>query len=94
VDAARAAPVAAAPPAPMSEAPALYLTTSDGRTVCRLCAMLDQRHDRHCPVVTVRLQLRDLTAQLGLFVATMRETIETVDLLLRGADPPREETPP
>jgi len=68
----------------MTEAPALYSVTPAGQAACRLCHALDHGHARDCPVVAVRLQLRELAAELALFVATMRETLDTVDQLLRG----------
>jgi len=77
------------PPDPPSAVPrpgAIYTTTPEGGIVCALCARRDGTHAADCAVVIVRAQLRELTAQLGMFAAIMRETLDTVDHLLRGED--------
>jgi hypothetical protein len=61
-----------------------YQPLGEGQVVCALCAALDHRHTPGCPVITLQTQLRELTVQLGLFVATMRETLDALERLLRG----------
>jgi hypothetical protein len=61
-----------------------YRTLVTGEVVCALCDMSHYAHAPDCPVLTLATQLRELTAQVGLFVATMRETTEALDRLLRG----------
>jgi hypothetical protein len=75
----------------MSDRVPLYTLTPSGVLACRVCHGLGYQHARDCPIVTLRWQLRELTAALGLFVASMRETVETVDMLLRGPDAAPEE---
>jgi hypothetical protein len=55
-----------------------------GTVVCRLCDAPGHAHAPACPVWTLATQVRELTAQVGLFVATMRETTEALERLLRG----------
>ena len=67
-----------APPA------SFYRPRDGGGVVCALCGLSDHAHAPDCPVRTLAAQLRELTGQVGLFVATMRETTEALDRLLRG----------
>jgi hypothetical protein len=64
--------------------PAGFYQTIDGQVECLLCAARDHAHTPACPVMTLDAHLRDLTGQLGLFVAAMRETTEALARLLRG----------
>lgn len=55
-----------------------------GQVVCRLCDAPGHAHAHDCPILTLYAQVRELTGQLGLLVATMRETTEALERLLRG----------
>jgi hypothetical protein len=66
------------------DAAAGFYRTRDGSVVCALCDAAQPTHAPDCPVRTLAAQLRELTAQLGAFVATMRETTEALERLLRG----------
>jgi hypothetical protein len=70
----------------------IYVRTASGRVVCGLCHGVDQTHAPDCAAVTIYTQVRELSVQLGLFVATMRETVDALEALLRG-DPPEEAGP-
>jgi hypothetical protein len=61
-----------------------YRTDVHGAVACALCEAPGYTHAPDCPVLTLHTQLRELTAQLGLFVATTRETTEALERLLRG----------
>jgi hypothetical protein len=61
-----------------------YRTDAHGAVVCRLCDAPGHAHAHDCPVLTLYAQLRELTGQVGLMVATMRETTEALERLLRG----------
>ena len=61
-----------------------YRTRDSGLIVCALCEKAQPTHAHDCPVFTLVTQVRELTAQVGLFVATMRETTEALERLLRG----------
>ena len=63
-----------------------YGRTADGVLACRLCAGLRGLHESSCAVVTVRVQLQEMTGQLGLYVSQMRELVETVDRLLHAEE--------
>lgn len=58
----------------------LYERRADGASVCRVCQAAP--HQDACPVLELDGQIRELLAHLGMFVAAMRETIETVERLL------------
>lgn len=62
---------------------ALYATGPDGSVACRLCYEPGGRHAPACPAIVIHGQLKELSAQLWLFVATMRDTLDVVDRLLR-----------
>ena len=64
-----------------------YLQTHDGRPCCAVCHGLDQTHAAACAVVVLHAQLRELSLQLGLFVATFHETMEVLEEQLRGDAP-------
>lgn len=70
--------------------PTIYVRTESGRVLCGLCHGLDQTHQPNCAAVAIYTQVRELSLQLGLFVATMRETVETLEALLRGEPAPEE----
>jgi hypothetical protein len=74
----------------MTERPSIYTLTGQGQVVCRLCHGLARGHTDDCPVMELRWQVREVTAQLGMFVATLRETVDHLDAVLRGGP---EETP-
>lgn len=71
---------------PPSDVVALYTLTAHGVPACRLCHGLNYQHARECPLVTLRWELRGLAGQLGLFVTSLRETIDTVDRWTQGSD--------
>jgi len=64
-----------------------YRTLETGQVVCGVCAEPAYTHAPTCPVIALHTQLRELAAQLGLFVATLRETLDTSERLLRGDAP-------
>lgn len=69
----------------LPDAHGFYLRrTHDGARCCRLCFADHGRHEADCPLVALRVQVQELGAQLGLYVATMGELLETVDALLDG----------
>lgn len=86
VDAARAAaaPVPSGEAARVSVPASFYAPTASGQVACRLCHGVAHAHAADCPVLALRLQVRAVTAELGLFVASVRELVEQVDTLLRG----------
>ena len=64
-----------------------YRPRERGGVVCALCDAPDHTHAPTCPVLTLDAQLREVTASLGLFVATTRENARRARgalLLLRG----------
>lgn len=61
-----------------------YLRAPSGRLICRVCGQPDREHTPECAVRKMHAQLRELTVQLGLFVATMHETVEALDAHIRG----------
>jgi hypothetical protein len=65
-------------------ATSLYTRTAQGQLACRLCHEVARAHAADCPVRALRLQLRAVTGELGLFVASVRELVEALDALLRG----------
>ena len=62
----------------------IYRATEAGALVCGVCHAPATAHAPDCAIVAVHAQVQELGAQLGLFVATMRETLDTVETLLRG----------
>jgi hypothetical protein len=64
--------------------PGFYRPRASGGVVCALCAASDHAHAPDCPVMVLHAQLRELAGQLGLFVATTRETLDALERLLRG----------
>lgn len=61
-----------------------YHTRVTGQVICRLCETPDHAHTPDCPVYALSTQLRELSAEFGSSVATMREIIDALDRLLRG----------
>lgn len=61
----------------------LYVTTPHGQRACRLCAGSAVAHAPECPVVALRLQVREIVAELGLFISTLTEAVDQLDKLLR-----------
>ena len=61
-----------------------YTTTERGALCCRVCLGLKGTHDPKCAVIAMRVQLQELSGALGLYVAEMRETLDTLDHLLHG----------
>jgi hypothetical protein len=61
-----------------------YRPRERGGVVCALCDAADHAHAPACPVLSLHAQLREVTASLGLFVATTRETLDALEALLRG----------
>lgn len=58
---------------------------------CRGCdAPMPGRHAADCPIVALRESLREVGAQLGLYVVTVRELLDEADRLLRDDAPPPE----
>jgi hypothetical protein len=55
-----------------------------GDVICALCDARGYTHAPDCPVMVLHAQLRELAGQLGLFVATTRETLDALERLLRG----------
>jgi hypothetical protein len=51
---------------------------------CRVCAGLDGRHIVTCPVVTLEGHVKDLAAHLGIFMASVRETLDAIDQITTG----------
>jgi hypothetical protein len=64
--------------------PGFYRRLESGQIVCALCHAADHAHTPACPVRTLHAQVRELTGQIGLLVATLRETVEALERLLRG----------
>jgi hypothetical protein len=63
--------------------PASGFYRRDGaRVICAVC--LREVHDEQCPVVIIHQQLRELAAHMGAFVAETRDTMETIEALLRA----------
>jgi hypothetical protein len=61
-----------------------YARTASGDLACRLCHALHGRHEPDCPLIVLHVRVQELGGQLGLYVATMREVIESVEAMLRG----------
>ena len=77
----------------MTAPASFYSRTTSGEVACRLCHGVHGRHEKDCPLVALRIQVQELGGQLGLYVATMRELLDHVDRLLRGADLETEREP-
>ena len=73
---------------PMNSAHSFYVRTSDGELCCRVCLGLRGGHDTQCALLALRGQLQELSAQLGLYVAQVRETLDSVEQLIHGAETP------
>jgi hypothetical protein len=54
-----------------------------GRVICIVCRERDGIHSPTCPIVELDLQVRELTAHTGNFVASVRDTLETIGRILR-----------
>ena len=65
-----------------------YTTTESGELCCRVCLGLKTTHDPQCAVIAMRVQLQELSGALGLYVAEVRETLDTLDHLLHGKETP------
>lgn len=65
----------------------LYAPSPEGVVTCRLCYEPDGRHAPACPALIMHGQIKELSAQLWLFAAMMRETVDVLDQLL-GVVPP------
>jgi hypothetical protein len=78
----------------VTPAGSFYVVTSSGQLACRVCTGLGDAHAPECPVAALRWQLREVTAQLGAYLVTMRETVEGMDALLRVPAAPSEEGRP
>jgi hypothetical protein len=60
------------------------ITSLVGRRGCQVCDGTDGLHVAECPVLALEAEMQALAAAVGLFVADMRERLETLDRLLHG----------
>lgn len=63
----------------------IYRHVPGGR-VCRLCEAGAGLHRPHCEVLQLIRELEAIAAALGGYVADMRDTIATVEKIVRGED--------
>lgn len=65
--------------------PALSFTARDagGRVICIVCRELGGIHAPTCPLVALDWQLRELAAEVGAFVANVKETLEQIGRTIR-----------
>jgi hypothetical protein len=54
---------------------------ADGR--CVVCSLREGLHLDTCPIVVLDAQVRELAAHIGLFVANVKETMDTIGRTLR-----------
>jgi len=68
--------------------PVLRFTRLEGaRLVCTLCNEHDGRHFATCPLVALDHEIRALTAHVGMCVANIKDSLETIGRLLRDEGP-------
>lgn len=51
--------------------------------ICLICRERGGVHLPTCPIVALDAQIRELTAHTGTFVASIRDTLETIARILR-----------
>lgn len=73
-----------------SEGPTLPLSARDGagRVICIVCREQAGAHLPTCPIVALDWQLRELAAEVGEFVANVKETLEQIGRTIRNERPP------
>ena len=71
----------------MTAPPSFYRETPAGRE-CRGCDQVGP-HAAECPLVGLRRDVREFAAELGSYVAGVREVLDRIDALLRGDEVPR-----
>jgi len=59
-----------------------------GRVICIVCRELGGIHAPTCPLVALDWQLRELAAEVGEFVANVKETLEHIGRLIRDERAP------
>jgi len=71
-----------------SDGPLLRLTEHDGaRVICIVCREAAGIHLPTCPIVALDVQARELAANVGEFVANVKETLERIGRLIRDERP-------
>jgi hypothetical protein len=65
---------------------AFYHRLPSGHLACVVCQGADGRHDAACALVSLRVQVQELTGALARCVAAMRETLDAVEELLCEKD--------
>jgi hypothetical protein len=72
--------------------PARFSAHRGGRLVCRVCADEGGQHYPTCALVALDTELRALAAHVGMCVAGVKESLETIGRLIRDEggplDPP------
>jgi len=56
------------------------------RVICKLCGEAHGRHDATCPLVALDAAIRDLSAHVGMCVANIKDSLETIGRLLRDEE--------
>jgi len=73
---------------PTTEAPIMRFTQRDGaRVICIVCREAGGIHQPTCPLVELDGQVRELAANVGMFVANIKETLESIGRLIRDERP-------
>lgn len=54
-----------------------------GVRVCIVCRELNGIHAPTCPIVALDAQIRELTAHTGIFVSSIRDTLDAIGRILR-----------
>jgi len=55
-----------------------------GRVVCIVCRERDGRHMKNCAVLALDGHVRDLASHMGIFLSSMRDTLEAISRSIRG----------
>jgi hypothetical protein len=67
-----------------ADAPVLRFSRREGtRVVCTLCGDAGGRHGATCPLVALDAEIRALTGHVGMCVANIKDSLETIGRLLR-----------
>ena len=71
----------------MSESPLGFAVRSGEGFICAVCLEADGRHLPTCPIVALAGHVRDLAMHTGVFLASVKDTLEAIDRVLRDNRP-------
>jgi len=63
--------------------PLRFVRYEGTRPVCTLCGEAHGRHYATCPLVALDVEVRNLAAHVGMCVANIKDSLETIGKLLR-----------